>query len=167
MAQTALNKNNSLKKLMEHIPQKGKVTWIGLRPKTRAPLNSVKEVEVNQKGLIGDRYNGSGNRAVTLIQAEHLPIIASIMSISPIDPGILRRNIVVSGVNLLAFKDKQFIIGDAVLEMTGYCHPCSRMEEALGEGGYNTMRGHAGITAKVIKEGKIRVNDLVELYQTS
>ena len=164
MSQSEINKNNSLKALMEHIPQKGKVTWIGLRPKSRAPLNSVQQVEVNEKGLVGDRYNGSGNRAVTLIQAEHLPVIASIMSLPPIEPSILRRNVVVSGVNLLAFKNKQFKIGNAILEMTGYCHPCSRMEEALGEGGYNTMRGHAGITAKVIKTGTFAVDDTVELY---
>jgi MOSC domain-containing protein YiiM len=69
----------------------------------------------------------------------------------------------VRGINLLALKDQQFQIGEAVLETTGLCHPCSRMEENLGEGGYNAMRGHGGITAKIIKSGRIKVGDKVKL----
>ena len=150
---------------MENIPQVGEVTWIGLRPATRAPLNAVEKVKVDEKGLVGDRYSGSGNRAVTLIQAEHLPVVASILGIDPIEPSTLRRNIVVKGINLLALKDKQFTIGNTILEMTGYCHPCSRMEAALGDGGYNAMRGHAGITAKVISKGEIEIGDKVALHK--
>jgi MOSC domain-containing protein YiiM len=76
-------------------------------------------------------------------------------------PELTRRNIVVSGINLLALKDRRFQIGGAVLEATGPCEPCSRMEENLGPGGYNAMRGHGGITARVVEEGTIRVGDEV------
>ena len=150
--------------LMENIPQIGKVTWIGVRPKTREKINELQEVTVDNSGLVGDRYKkDAGNRAVTLIQAEHLPVIQSILNLSDLHPSTLRRNIVVKGINLLALKDKKFKIGTAVLEMTGYCHPCSRMEEALGDGGYNAMRGHGGITAKVIENGTINIGDEVSL----
>ena len=102
---------------------------------------------------------------VTLFQYEHLAVLASILQVQRIDPTILRRNIVVSGINLLAFKapreDVDFKIGDAVLRLTGNCHPCSRMEEALGPGGFNAMRGHGGITTTVVQSGAVQVGSEV------
>ncbi len=151
--------------LLDTLPQVGKVIWIGTRPARRADLQVVPEIAVTEaEGLVGDHYGGrSKKRQVTLIQAEHLAGVAAILGKAPIDPGLTRRNIVVSGINLLAFSERQFRIGEVVLEMTGLCHPCSRMEENLGPGGYNAMRGHGGITARVVRGGTIREGDEVAL----
>ena len=67
----------------------------------------------------------------------------------------------ISGINLLALKDKTFQIGEATLEFTGLCHPCGKMERRLGPGGYNAMRGHGGITACVRQAGLVRLGDVV------
>jgi MOSC domain-containing protein YiiM len=80
-----------------------------------------------------------------------------------IAPELLRRNIVVSGINLLALKHQQFQVGDVLLETRGICAPCSRMEENLGAEGYNSMRGHGGITAKILQGGQIKIGDYVRL----
>lgn len=150
---------------MDKIPQTGKVEWVSIRPERRGavmPLDVV--VVTEEEGLIGDHYkSGSRNRQVTLIQKEHLEVVASILK-KEVDPASTRRNIVVSGINLLALKDKQFKIGGVVLETTGLCHPCSRMEENFGPGGYNAMRGHGGITAKVISGGEIKLGDEVKSF---
>ncbi len=155
-----------IKELMRSIPQTGKVEWVSIRPERRGAVLPKEEVVASEaSGLEGDHYAGSnGKRQVTLIQAEHLDVVAAILKKEKIDPALTRRNIVVSGINLQAFADQQFQIGEAVLEMTGLCHPCTRMEENFGEGGYNAMRGHGGITARVVKGGKIKVGDSVKLF---
>jgi MOSC domain-containing protein YiiM len=162
------SKESIISKLLDAPVKPGKVAWICVRPERRAPVKSLSEAEaIQDKGLAGDHYRGtdSSTRHVTLIQAEHLTAVASFLNLPSLDPGLVRRNIVVQGINLLALKDKQFYVGEALLEMTGLCHPCSQMEEILGEGGYNAMRGHGGITARIIKGGRIRVGD--EVYVKS
>ncbi len=141
----------------------GAVAWIGLRPARREPMVEVEAGELApEAGLVGERYAGrSGTRHVTLIAAEHLRDIGAWLGRAPATPHELRRNLVTSGVNLLALKERRFRVGGAVLEATGECHPCSRMEETLGPGGYNAVRGHGGITARVLEGGTVRVGDAV------
>jgi MOSC domain-containing protein YiiM len=155
-----------IKELMQTFAHAGKVEWLSYRPgpTSRGDIKVVEEILVSEKnGIEGDRYKGTNRkRQVTLIQAEHIEAVCKILKIDKIDPILLRRNIVVSGINLLAFNDLEFSIGEVVLKMTGYCHPCSRMEQNLGKGGYNAMRGHGGITCMVVKGGKIKIGDEVK-----
>ena len=149
---------------MNKLPQQGRVEWMAVRPEKKATMQVVDTVKVLTKGLQGDHYAGrNGNRSVTLIQAEHIQTITSLLHKDRIDPSELRRNIVISGINLLALKGREFKIGTAVLKMTGLCHPCSRMEEVLGDGGYNAVRGHGGINACVMSPGLIKLGDIVKV----
>ena len=153
---------------MDTLPQQGKITWIGLRPEKKATMLVVDSVQATtDNGLLGDRYSGrTGKRQVTLIQQEHLDVIASVMAIPTCSPEMLRRNIVVHGLNLLSLKNKQFRIGETILEYTGLCHPCSFMEDVFGDGGYNAVRGHGGITARIVQNGTIKLNDCITVEAT-
>lgn len=152
----------NIKELQLEFGKAGVVSYINVRPKRLAsviPLNDV--MALCGTGLESDRYSTKdGARQVTLIQAEHLEAVSSFLG-KEISPDLVRRNIVVRGINLLALKGKKFRIGDAVFEYSGECHPCSRMELNLGKGGYNAMRGHGGITARVISSGRIKIGDEV------
>ena len=154
-----------IKKLMQNFRKPGVVERITIRSGRLVPVTEVSSVEaIEGRGLQGDRYNSKGGtRQVTLIQFEHLEAMASILGLSEVDFTLTRRNILVSGINLLALKDKTFRIGEALLQYSGECHPCSRMEETFGPGGYNAMRGHGGITAKVVAAGKIAIGDAVSV----
>ena len=150
--------------LLASLPQVGRLEWIGLAPARRAQIVPVREATVRiGTGLDGDHHSptGRGRRQVTLIQWEHLAVVASLLGRETVGPELLRRNLAVSGINLLALKDRRFRIGQVLLEGTGPCHPCSRMEETFGPGGYNAVRGHGGITARVLEGGAVRVGDPV------
>ena len=156
---------SSLKSLFDTLPQIGQLESIAIRPVKRGLLQAVPMVKVEvESGLVGDHYQGkSRKRQVTLIQGEHLDAVSSMLGGKEIDPLLTRRNLVVRGINLLALKNKQFRIGEVVLEATGPCEPCSRMEANFGPGGYNAMRGHGGICARVVEGGTIKIGDKVSL----
>lgn len=156
--------DSELHRLMTTLPRAGRVEWIGLRPARGVPVREVDAaVAGTGAGLEGDRYaGGGGKRGVTLAQAEHLPAIAALSGHAAVAPALLRRNLVVSGIPLLALKGLRFRIGGVLLEGTAPCDPCSLMERALGPGGYNAMRGMGGLCARVIEGGALTIGDAVE-----
>ncbi len=170
--------SQGLRELTQRFAGEGRVDSIFLRPARLAPMVSVSEVVAEPgRGLLGDRRSlalRTGDlahkREVTLFQAEHLPVIAACLGLPIVNPCRLRRNLLVSGINLLSmrslFRDVrlEWCFGDEViLEITGTCEPCSRMESELGHGGYSAMRGHGGVTARVLAGGTVRLSDSVRL----
>ncbi|MCU0926209.1 MAG: MOSC domain-containing protein [Hydrogenophaga sp.] len=169
---------SDLRRLIEAPPLSGRLDAIYARPARGTPAQVLQEaLAIEGRGLFGDRSAnkasrapGGGKRQVTLIQAEHLPLIAAWLGKRPIDPALLRRNLVVSGLNLIGarspFPDQRLLLRigeEVVLELTGPCDPCSKMEAVLGPGGYNAMRGHGGMTARVLQGGTLRVGDEVQV----
>ena len=147
----------------------GYVEWIGLRPSRRAEMLVHSEALAKvDKGLDGDhsakRANGSA-RQVTLINAEDIQALSSLLQMQSISPSILRRNIVVSGINLHAMRYQLLKIGDAILEIGAHCHPCSRMEKALGSGALLAMYNRGGYCARVVQGGHIKVGDSIRVTQ--
>ncbi len=150
--------------LIDTLPQQGQLERILLRPERKAPMHRVEQAFVKAgEGLVGDRFQGrkDSKRQITLFQAENLDVLASFMQQDSIDPGLLRRNLIVKGINLHALRGRTFRVGEVLLEGASQCHPCSRMEAILGPGGFNAMRGIGGLCAKVISGGEIRVGDKV------
>ena len=167
-----------LRELTRRFSRSGAVEAILLRPRRGvAPISVDSALAHAGRGLEGDRAAesagpapGGGKRQVTLFQAEHLPLVAMWAGCDAIDPKLLRRNLVISGINLAAarspFADQLLHVRigpEVILSITGPCDPCSKMEAALGVGGYKALRGHGGMTARVLEGGRVRVGDEVRV----
>ena len=149
----------------------GRIEAIVVRGATRDPARHVEQTRARAGiGLADDRLGRRGEaelstRQVTLIQQEHLAVIAALARSGPIDPVGLRRNLVVSGINLLSLKNATLRVGEALIQIVGPCQPCSRMEEVIGPGGYAAMRGHGGMTARILEGGVIGIGATVSVVQ--
>lgn len=158
-----------LQQLIADVPQTGRVRWIGVRTESRGPMLELDAVEARlEAGLTGDhaRPGVRNARQVTLIQFEHLAVISALMGRpedQPVRPEDLRRNLVISGINLFSLKGRRFRIGQAIFETTGWCQPCARLQNNLGPGTFQAVRGHGGITARVLQSGIIRLDDGVSV----
>jgi len=143
----------------------GQLDWIGLRPERKVEMLVVDQVEaIAEMGLAGDRRckgTAGSARQVTLINREHIDVVAKLLGLESVDPADLRRNLVVSGINMMALRHQRFCIDEVEFEASAQCHPCLRMEQALGKGAVAAMLGHGGVCAKIIKGGVIRVGDEV------
>jgi len=153
-----------LDKLCQDLPQ-GRLEWIGLRSERHGTVLVAKTaLAVEGQGLEGDHRmtkTAGSARQVTLISREFIEAIGRHTGHSSIDPALLRRNLVISGMNMNLLRHQRLRIGEAVLETTALCHPCSRMNEALGPGGAAAMFGYGGLCARVIQSGRLAVGDPV------
>lgn len=162
MKEQQAKRGNPLDRYARDLPP-GKLDWIGVRPARRTEMRALERVEaIEGLGLDGDhrmKKSPGSARQVTLISREFIEQTAHFLNRNSIAPALLRRNLVISGVNLNALRRQRFTIGEAEFEATALCHPCARMEEALGAGGVAAMIGHGGLCARIIKSGIIRIGD--------
>ncbi len=139
----------------------GKVEWIGIRPERKAPVIGKKTVNVDlESGIEGD-HPASANRQVTIISQEQLESVSTAMGTDVIDPAATRRNIMISGLDFGTLENSKIRIGDVLLEITGPCRPCERMDKNLGDGGRLAMENKGGWTTRVIEQGAISIGDAV------
>lgn len=136
-----------LRTLTRRFARAGRLEAILLRPARRAAAQSVNEARaLAGRELAGDHRaasgRGGGKRQLSLIQAEHLAAIAALAGRDEVDPALLRRNLVVSGLNLLAartlFRDQPLVLrigAEVVLELTGDAVLCEAAPPAAAAPG--------------------------------
>lgn len=134
---------------------------IHVAPATRLPTRSVPEVVAEAgKGLVGDRYHGTKHRHVTVQSETGLAAAAADLG-RPVDPGLTRRNITVSGGDVPTTPGVRLRVGEALLEVVRVAAPCRLLDDTLGPGAQEALRRRAGTVFRVLESGTIRVGDAV------
>ncbi|MBI4479822.1 MAG: MOSC domain-containing protein [Acidobacteria bacterium] len=145
----------------------GVIEKIFITPKGGEPMQPLGEVEaVEGRGLRGDRYLARSGYwtsvdecEVTLIQGEDLDEITSTTPLRVLN-GEHRRNLVTRGIELTDLLGQRFQIGEAVLEYDRPRPPCTYIQGLTGQQGLTKALGRrGGICVRVVKSGKIRVQD--------
>lgn len=138
-----------------------RLLWIGLRPGRDQPIIEPQTADLRVgSGISGDRFKPAkgSKREVTLLLTRQVETISAEIG-QAVSFAMLRRNLVIEAEVDQLGPSQRFQLGDAVIEITGPCPPCARMREKLGDLGFRAMRGRGGYTARVIKEGRIQIND--------
>ena len=132
-----------------------------IRPERKAPAVHVGKADITSHGLQGDHYDKpDGNRQVTLIAKDGLAKVAAAIGFEGDTHLASRRNIMIDSLPEEDFKGRKVQLGDqVVLEITGYCSPCTRMDENFGDGAIQAFDKKGGWTARVIESGSVSVGD--------
>jgi len=125
-----------------------------------APTYDLEYVRLEKgKGIADDRFEFS-KYPVTFICEEVMREVCLELEL-PYDPGLFRRNIVISGINLMQLIGKKFSFihagrqGSVTFEGIEHCAPCTWMNAVMKKGAYASMRGRGGLRARVIDEGEL------------
>jgi MOSC domain-containing protein YiiM len=149
----------------------GVVDEIYVTAKGSAKMERVEEARtIEGCGIEGDRYcEGTGFWTrfgdvcqVTLIEGEHLDYIEDELGIR-VKNGEHRRNIITRGIRLDEMRRKRFRIGQAILEYDRPRPPCRHVQELSEPGMTRALKGRGGICARVVKGGRIRAQDVIEV----
>ena len=151
--------------------EKGKLAGIARHAMPKGPMETVDHVAVTAaEGVHGDFRGGlasskpSRKRQVSLIEAECVTAAMADAG-AVLDWSDCRRNLLITGLRLPREEGLRVQIGASlVLEITGECDPCERMD-ALHDGLRAAMipdwRG--GFLSRVIEDGEIAVGDEIRI----
>jgi MOSC domain-containing protein YiiM len=148
----------------------GLVCRLFVAPAAGAPMVSVPSVSaVAGRGLQGDRYFRGGRTQlnhlgrmteVTLVDFEVLEVLRCEHGLT-VHPRDTRRNIITQGVSLNALVAREFRVGPAILRGVSVCEPCAHLERVTRPGVLRALVHRAGLRARIVEGGTIRVGDLI------
>ncbi len=120
-------------------------------------MSKVEEVEcVAGKGLQGDRYfahKEDYHGQVTFIDQAVIDSVKEHVKREDLDPSVLRRNIVVSGVDLNSLIGRRFVLSGIEFSGSEECSPCRWMNIVAGEGAEQVMKERGGLRCRILSDG--------------
>ena len=140
----------------------GYVANLFISAERHKPMKAVEQVlVVADRGFEGCAHARQGSRRQILI------VDRETLAEFGLPPGVVRENITTVGLNVAELKAGQRLtIGDAVLEVTIPCEPCSRMDE-IRMGLQDALRNRRGVLCRVVEGGRISQGDAVDVNEVA
>lgn len=133
------------------------------RPPDNFPLVEVQRIEcVTGRGIRGDRfydYRDNYKGQITFFSSEVFERLVEHFRIDGKTAGVLRRNVIVSGIDLNDLIGEEFSIQGVRLRGTAHCRPCYWLDQAFAPGTEEFLKGNGGLRAQILTDGAIAVGD--------
>ena len=127
------------------------------------PSIAVERIEcIAGRGILGDRfYDFSANYKgqITFFSSEVFESLARNLNIPSKSAGVLRRNVIVSGVDLNALIGKEFELQGVRFRGTAHCKPCQWLNQAFAEGTEQFLKDNGGLRAQILTDGTIAIGE--------
>ena len=110
-------------------------------------------------GIRGDRYfdfKDDYKGQITFFSLEVFDELCSAMQIQGESPSLARRNVITQGVDLNEFIGQEFAVQGVRFFGIEECRPCCWMDGAFTPGAQKFLKGHGGLRAKILTDGKLR-----------
>ncbi len=126
------------------------------------PAGTFPPVEVGEatltagKGIEGDRFFGFKENykgQVTFFSREIYEVLCAQFQVWDRSPGVFRRNVIVSGVDLNSLIGKEFTVQNIRFFGVAECTPCHWMDEAFHPGTELALKGNGGLRARILTSG--------------
>ena len=133
------------------------------QPPDDFPLVEATRIEcVAGHGIRGDRffdYRDDYKGQITFFAREVFDELARAFGLTNKSPGVLRRNVIVSGVELNELIGIDFELQGVQFRGTAHCKPCYWMDTAFAPGAEKFLAGRGGLRARILTDGRISVGD--------
>jgi|UniRef100_UPI00404A7EAD MOSC domain-containing protein YiiM len=129
------------------------------------PAGDSATVEVNcikcvaGRGIAGDRFfdfKEDYKGQITFFSWDDYEAIKKELNVPRLSSGAFRRNVILSGVNLLELVGCRFELQGIEFVGTGEAKPCYWMNEAVAPGAEAWLAGRGGLRAKIIGDGMLK-----------
>lgn len=111
------------------------------------------------RGLAGDRYydhKPDYKGQVTFVDSAVLSALADALNLVEVDGSLLRRNVLIAGVDLNSLIGRRFRLGDVEFSGSEECAPCFWMNEAVAPGAFEWLKGQGGLRCRIHTDGLLR-----------
>ncbi|MCX7954547.1 MAG: molybdopterin-binding protein [Bacteroidales bacterium] len=126
---------------------------------TKIPVN---EVTIDEKGILNDAHYGTTNREISLLDITSIQKFEKILN-RKINYGEFAENITTNGLDYTKVKPLDILYNENItLQITQIGKECNNNKCSIFKQTGKCVMPEEGIFLRVIKEGKIKIND--ELY---